>query len=86
LSTIGRSVPLPGIDPTVWERMSRRQSGGLLGMVNLFSEGAASQMPIFALNLGPYLSAVILLQVALLFSSRLRAVRDCGDRGRQIVR
>ncbi len=83
---IGTFVPLPGIDPTVWERVFRGQAGGLLGMFNLFSGGALSQMAIFALNLGPYLTAAILVQVALLFSSRLRAVNDRGYRGRQTVR
>jgi preprotein translocase subunit SecY len=83
---IGTFIPLPGIDPAVWDRVFRGQAGGLLGMFNLFSGGALSQMAIFALNLGPYLTAAILVQMALLFSSRLRAVNDRGDRGRQIVR
>src|SRR5262245_49676405 len=83
---IGTFIPLPGIDPTVWERVFRGQAGGLLGMFNLFSGGALSQMAIFALKLGPYLTAAILVQVALLFSSRLRAVNDRGDHGRQTVR
>lgn len=55
-------------------------------MLSLFSGGAVSRMAIFALNLGPYLSAAILVQVALLFSSRFGAVNDRGDRGRRIVR
>src|SRR5215467_396762 len=54
-------------------------------MLSLFSGGAISRIAIFALNLGPYLSAAILVQVALLFSSGLRAVNDRGDRGRRIV-
>jgi preprotein translocase subunit SecY len=83
---IGTFVPLPGIDPAIWERIFRGQSGGLLGMANLLSGGAVSQLAIFALNLLPYLNAAILVQVALLFSSRLRAVNDRGDRGRQIIR
>jgi preprotein translocase subunit SecY len=83
---IGTFIPLPGIDPAVWEQIFRGQAGGLLGMFNLFSGGALSQMAIFALNLGPYLTAAIFVQMALLFSSRFRAVNDRGDRGRQIVR
>jgi preprotein translocase subunit SecY len=83
---IGTFVPLPGINPAVWERIFRGQSGSLLGIASLFSGGAVSQMAIFALNLVPYLSAAILIQVALLFSSRLRAVNDRGDCGRQIIR
>ena len=83
---IGTFIPLPGIDPAVWERLFRGQSSGVLGIFNLFSGGAVSRMAIFALNLGPYLTAAILVQVALLFSSRLGALNDRGDRGRQIVR
>jgi len=83
---IGTFIPLPGIDPAVWEQIFRGQSGGLLGMASLFSGGAVSRMAIFALNLIPYLNAAILVQVALLFSSRFGALNDRGDRGRQIVR
>jgi len=83
---IGTFIPLPGIDPAVWEQIFRGQSGGLLGMLSLFSGGAVSRLAIFALNLIPYLTAAILVQVALLFSSRLGALNDRGDRGRQIVR
>jgi len=67
---LGTFIPLPGIDPAVWEQIFRGQSGGLLGMASLFSGGAVSRLAIFALNLIPYLTAAILVQVALLFSSR----------------
>ena len=67
---LGTFIPLPGIDPAVWEQIFRGQSGGLLGMLSLFSGGAVSRLAIFALNLIPYLTAAILVQVALLFSSR----------------
>src|SRR6266446_10112260 len=83
---LGTFIPLPGIDPAVWEQIFRGQSGGLLEMASLFSGGAVSRMAIFALNLIPYLTAAILVQVALLFSSRFGALNDRGDRGRQIVR
>ena len=82
---IGTFTPLPGIDPAVWEQVFRGQSGDLLGMLSLFSGGAVSRMAIFALNLNPYLSAAILAQLALLFSSRLRAVNDRGLRFQQIA-
>src|SRR5260370_18688260 len=71
---LGTFIPLPGIDPAVWEQIFRGQSGGLLWMLSLFSGGAVSRLSIFALNLIPYLTAAILVQVALLFSSRLGAL------------
>ena len=83
---IGTFIPLPGIDPAAWERIFRAQFGSLLGIANLFSGGAVYQLAIFALNLIPYLNAAILIQAALLFSSRLRALNDRGDHGRQIIR
>src|SRR5438034_9533353 len=60
---LGTYIPLPGIDPTAWEQAFRSQAGGILGMFNLFSGGAIHRMTIFALNVMPYISAPIIIQL-----------------------
>src|SRR5487761_2788261 len=56
---LGTYIPLPGIDPAAWEQIFNTQSGGILGMFNMFSGGGIHRMAIFALNIMPYTSASI---------------------------
>ena len=60
---LGSFIPIPGIDATQFAAAFARQSGGLLGMYNMFSGGAVSRMAVFALNVMPYISASIIVQL-----------------------
>ena len=60
---LGTYIPLPGIDPVAIADIFARQSGGILGMFNMFSGGALGRMTIFALNIMPYISASIIMQL-----------------------
>ena len=59
----GTYIPLPGIDPSAWDQIFRSQAGGILGMFNMFSGGGIHRMAIFALNIMPYISASIIIQL-----------------------
>lgn len=83
---LGTYIPLPGIDPDVLARMFvRSQPGGVLGALNGLSGGAISRLAIFSLNVFPYLSAAIIVQLAMVASRRLRGLRKRGEDGRAIV-
>ena len=60
---LGTYLPIPGIDPAAFARAFEQQSGGILGMFNMFSGGAVERMAIFALNVMPYISASIIVQL-----------------------
>src|SRR3546814_1467713 len=60
---LGTYIPLPGIDPMIMADIFRQQSGGILGMFNVFAGGALARMTIFALNIMPYISASIIVQL-----------------------
>jgi len=60
---LGTYIPLPGIDPHIWEQVFRSQAGGILGMFNMFAGGGIHRMAIFALNIMPYISASIIIQL-----------------------
>ncbi|MDH4384169.1 MAG: preprotein translocase subunit SecY [Caulobacter sp.] len=60
---IGTYIPIPGINPDVFQETFRQQTQGILGMVNMFSGGAVERMAIFALNVMPYISASIIVQL-----------------------
>ncbi|WP_091739075.1 preprotein translocase subunit SecY [Phenylobacterium immobile] len=60
---LGTYVPIPGIDPGAFAQAFQGQAGGILGMFNMFSGGAVERMAIFALNVMPYISASIIVQL-----------------------
>src|SRR5438477_12068808 len=60
---LGTYVPVPGINMAAYEHAFSGQSNGIFGMMNMFSGGAVGRMAIFALNLMPYISASIIIQL-----------------------
>jgi preprotein translocase subunit SecY len=60
---LGTYIPIPGIDPAAFSAAFNTHSQGILGMVNLFSGGAIAHMAIFSLNVMPYISASIIVQL-----------------------
>ena len=82
---VGTYIPLPGIDPAAWEQIFRSQAGGILGMFNMFSGGGIHRMAIFALNIMPYISASIIIQLMTTVSPRLEALKKEGEAGRKVM-
>jgi len=72
---IGAHIPVPGIDPDQLAKLFQSQSGGILGMFNMFSGGALSRFTIFALGVMPYISASIILQLMAIVSPQLEALK-----------
>ncbi len=82
---LGTYLPLPGIDPNAWDALFRSQSGGILGMFNMFSGGGIHRMAIFALNIMPYISASIILQLLTTVSPTLEQLKKEGEQGRKLI-
>jgi preprotein translocase subunit SecY len=81
----GTYIPLPGIDPAAWERIFQTQSGGYLGLFNMFSGGGIHRMAIFALNIMPYISASIIIQLMTSVSATLEQLKKEGEQGRKTI-
>src|SRR5918992_836262 len=81
----GTYIPLPGIDPTAWDQIFRTQAGGILGMFNLFAGGGIHRMAIFALNIMPYISASIIIQLMTTVSPTLEQLKKEGEQGRKVM-
>jgi preprotein translocase subunit SecY len=60
---LGCFIPIPGIDINAFAQAFQGQAGGILGMFNMFSGGAVERMAVFALNVMPYISASIIVQL-----------------------
>lgn len=84
---IGTYIPLPGLDPAIIEDLAKKylSGSGFLGMFNMFSGGALSRMTVFALNLMPYISASIVIQLMTVISPQLEALKKEGATGRQKI-
>jgi len=81
----GTYIPLPGIDPAAWEQIFQTQSGGYLGLFNMFSGGGIHRMAIFALNIMPYNSASINIQLMTSVSTTLEQLKKEGEQGRKTI-
>jgi preprotein translocase subunit SecY len=81
----GTYVPLPGIDPAAWNEIFRTQAGGILGMFNMFAGGGINRMAIFALNIMPYISASIIIQLMTTVSPTLEQLKKEGEQGRKVI-
>ena len=82
---LGTFVPLPGIDPDQFARGFQSQQGGLLGTLNIFAGGAVERMAIFALNIMPYISASIIMQLMSAVIPSLEAIKKEGEQGRRQI-
>ncbi len=82
---IGSHIPIPGIDPDRLASLFQQNQGTIIEMFNLFSGGALERMSIFALNVVPYISSAIIMQ---LFSNSipyLIELKKDGQAGRNKI-
>ena len=79
---LGTFITLPGIDPIAMQDVMRLQAGGVLGLFDVFAGGALSRMSIFALNIMPYISAAIIIQLMSAISPALESLKKEGVTGR----
>jgi len=82
---LGTYIPLPGIDPVVLGQVFQQNSQGILGMFNMLSGGALERMTIFALNIMPYISASIIVQLMTAVSPTLGQLKKEGEAGRKKI-
>ena len=81
---LGTYIPVPGIDPDAFRQTFEQGAAqGIFGMFDMFSGGAVHRMAIFALNLIPYITASIVIQVIATASPRLEALKKEGEAGRR---
>ena len=81
---IGCFIPVPGVDPEAMLRLMENQ-GGIVDMFNMFSGGALSRFSIFALNVMPYISASIVMQLMVQILPSLKALQKEGESGRRKI-
>ncbi|TDI55706.1 MAG: preprotein translocase subunit SecY [Alphaproteobacteria bacterium] len=82
---LGTYIPVPGIDPSILSEIFQQNAGGILGMFDMFAGGALGRMTIFALNIMPYISASIIMQLMTAVSPTLGQLKKEGETGRKKI-
>ncbi|MDR1609302.1 MAG: preprotein translocase subunit SecY [Holosporales bacterium] len=82
---LGTYIPLPSINPAVVAEFTRNHAGGLFGILDMFSGGAIGRMTIFSLNIMPYISASIIIQLLTSMSPQLEAMKKEGEAGKRKI-
>ena len=80
---LGTYIPVPGVDASVMTEMLNQHGGGILGMFDMFTGGALRRMTVFALNIMPYISASIIVQLMSAAIPSLEALKKEGEQGRK---
>ncbi len=81
---VGTYIPIPGIDAAAFQHAFSGQAKGILGMFNMFSGGAVARMAILSLNVTPYISASIIVQLmATIYGPWEKLRKEGGEAGRK---
>ncbi|MBE9604216.1 preprotein translocase subunit SecY [Acetobacteraceae bacterium H6797] len=80
---LGTYIPVPGVDAAVMAEVLNQHGGGILGMFDMFTGGALGRMTVFALNIMPYISASIIVQLMSAAVPSLEALKKEGESGRK---
>ena len=82
---LGTYIPLPGIDPDAFQQSFMGKNQGVLELFNMFAGGAVQRMAIFALNIMPYISASIIIQLLTSVIPSLEQIKKDGEQGRKVL-
>ena len=82
---LGTYIPVPGVDPVALAQLVQQNSTGILGWINGLAGGALGRMAIFALNIMPYISSSIIIQLMTTVSPHLEQLKKEGEQGRKKI-
>ena len=78
----GAQVPIYGINNSVFQNIAA--GNNIIGFLDLFSGGALGKVSIFALGIGPYITAQIIIQlVSVVIPSLEKLQKEEGEAGRR---
>ncbi|MDR2527241.1 MAG: preprotein translocase subunit SecY [Rickettsiales bacterium] len=80
---VGTFIFLPGINGGVIQEFFKTDTGNVFNLLNMFSGGAFSRMSIFALNIMPYITASIIIQLMTSVYKGLEELKKEGEYGRK---
>ena len=81
----GSNIPVPGVNKTLLKSMFDANNAGLFGLFDMFTGGSFSQFTIFALGIGPYITASIVIQLLTVAIPALEELAKQGEEGRKKI-
>ena len=81
----GSFIVLPGINPSLLEKLQSQTAGGLMSLLDMFSGGAFSKASIFALGIMPYISASIVMQLLAVAVPYFQKMQREGESGHKKI-
>jgi preprotein translocase subunit SecY len=82
---IGCYIPVPGVNPEAMLKLMESQKGTIVDMFNMFSGGALQHFSLFALNVVPFISSSIIIQLCVQIFPSLKAIQKEGEAGRRKI-
>ena len=82
---LGCFIPVPGVNPDAMLQLMEAQEGTIVDMFNMFSGGALERFSLFALNVIPYISSSIVMQLMVQVLPSLKAIQKEGESGRRKI-
>lgn len=81
---LGSLLPTPAINPGYFESWLKDYNTGL-GFLNTLTGGSFEQMSIFALNISPYITSSIIMQLLTIAIPKLEEIQKDGEDGRKKI-
>jgi len=82
---IGSQLPIPGVDSSVFAAWFEGQNGDAFSFFDAVTGGSFYQMSIFALNITPYITSSIIMQLLTIAIPRLEEMQKDGEEGRKKI-
>jgi len=82
---IGCFIPVPGVNPDAMLQLMETQKGTIVDMFNMFSGGALERFSLLALNVMPYISSSIIMQLMVQIVPSMKAIQKEGESGRRKI-
>ncbi len=82
---IGSQLPVPGVDGDVFKQFFESQAADGLGFFNAITGGSFLNMSVFALNITPYITASIIMQLLTIAIPKLEEIQRDGEEGRKKI-
>ena len=82
---LGCYIPVPGVNPQAMLQLMEQQKGTIVDMFNMFSGGALQRFSLFALNVVPYISSSIIIQLLVQILPSMKAIQKEGESGRRKI-
>ncbi len=82
---LGSQLPVPGVDRTYFARWFEQQTGDAFNFFNAFTGGSFLRMSVLALNITPYITSSIIMQLLTIAIPKLEEMQRDGEDGRKKI-